>query len=413
MSSQITDIEHVYATGTAPELGVLPKQMYAWTLRNELLGEPIRAFQKELVDIPEPKENEVIVLNKAAGINYNGVWAALGKPKSVIDEHSKYEERQDFLICGSETSGIVYKIGANVKKVQVGDEIICVANQFDENCAFIKQGFEPPVSPTFRVWGYEGNWGGFAQYSKVHEQQCIQKPKNLSWESAASTISTGATAYGMLTHWEGNKIKAGDVVLIWGGSGGLGTSAIQIAKVKGAIPIAVVSSEERAQKCMELGAAGTIIRTDYDHFGALTEEMVEDGAKYKKWLKGCLKFRRAIWKIVGERRNPNIILEHPGSDTFPTSLFVCDKRGMVVTCGATSGYLASFDLRYLWLGLKRIQGSHTATIEEAKEYIKLVADGKIKVNVENTYKFDELPDAHQALYENNHPGGNSVLLIEE
>ena len=221
-------VDKIYEIGEIPPLGIMPKKMYAWTLRNERLGEPITAFEKELIDLPKPERHQVIVLNMASGINYNGVWAALGHPKNVIKEHHKYEKAYDFLICGSESSGIVYDVGDEVKNIKIGDEVICIGNQYDRECPIVKKFKDPRISPSFRIWGYEGNWGAFAQFSKVEEEQCIKKPNSITWEDAASCIATGATAYSMLTHWKENKVSEGDVVLIWGGCGGVGSSSIPI-----------------------------------------------------------------------------------------------------------------------------------------------------------------------------------------
>jgi len=346
--------EQIYSVGEKPPLGTIPKQMYAWTLRNERLGEPINAFQKELVDIPELKENELLILNVSCGINYNGVWAALGKPRNVITTQSKYESpHEKFFICGSESSGIVYATGSNVKDFKVGDEVISIGIQYDDQCEeFVKEN-DPRVSPSFRIWGYEGNWGSFAQFSKVLDVQCVKKPKNISWEVAGACVATGATIHNMFYHWKGNELKKDDIVLVWGGSGGLGTNAITMAKSAGAIPVAVVSSDERGKYCMKNGAVGYINRMNYHHWGELTDEIVQDKSKYNAWLKEAVRFRKELYKIIGKRQDPDIIIEHPGKDTLPTSLFLCGKKGMVVLCGASSGYAGSLDLRYLWMSVKK------------------------------------------------------------
>ena len=206
-------VNRIYEVGEIPKLGEIPKKMYAWALRNERLGEPKDAFKIELVDTPSIKEDEVLVFNMASGVNFNGVWAALGKPRNVINAHRKFEEEKDFLICGSESSGIVYAVGEKVTNFKVGDEVICTGIQYDKECPIFKKEKDPRVSPSFRIWGYEGNFGSYAQFSKVQETQCIRKPKKLSWAESACCTATGATVYSMLTHWKGNEIKKGDVVL--------------------------------------------------------------------------------------------------------------------------------------------------------------------------------------------------------
>ena len=86
----------------------------------------------------------------------------------------------------------------------------------------------------------------------------------------------------------------------------------------------------------------------------------KDSAGYAKWLKGVRGFGAKIWEVLGEKRAPNIVFEHPGETTIPTSIFVCETGGMVVVCAGTTGYNATVDLRYLWMRQKRLQGSHFA-----------------------------------------------------
>ena len=405
----------LYPIGIKPPLGSVPKKMYAWTIREERFGEPIKSFQKEIIEVPELKSNEVLVLNVACGINYNGIWAGLGKPKNVIKSQKKYDgEHRDFFICGCESSGIVYAVGESVKDFKVGDEVVCIGTQFDKNCEVYKKYKDERISPTFRIWGYEGNWGAFAQFSKVLDVQCIKKPENISWEVAGACIATGGTVYDMYYHWKGNELKEGDVVLIWGGSGGLGINAITMAKMAGAIPVAVVSSDERGEFCMKHGAVGYLNRLNYKHWGELIEATVNDSRKYNAWLKEVTRFRNDFYKVIGQRKDPDIVIEHPGMDTLPTSVFMCAKNGMVVLCGASSGYTGTLDLRYLWMFLKRLQGAHATTRDDVVNYFALLASGKVNPCINHTYGFDDIPYIHQRLYENKFDKGNvAVRFIED
>lgn len=402
--------DKIYDVGKLPPLNTVPKKMYAWTLRTENLGEPINAFKEELIDVPELRPDEVLVANISAGINYNGVWAALGKPKNVIANNGNYhDKKQDFHICGSESSGIVYAVGRDVTNIKIGDKVTVCASQYDKDCIYVKNGGDPVSSPGYHVWGYEGNWGAFAQFSKVYDFQCQRIPRGLDWSEASCFTAAGAAAYKMLTHWKPNNVKKDDVVLVYGGSGGVGSAAIQLAAYFGAIPVAVVSSEERGKFCLTLGAKGYINRSDFNHWGRLDGYL--DADKQRKWTLEAMKFKKAIWKIVGEKKSPAIVIEHPGMDTMPTSLFVCDTEGMVVTCGATSSYLADFDVRYLWLTQKRIQGSHSGVLNEFEEYVKIVEKGALKTHIGRKFSWSELPLAHQMLYEGNAPDGRLTLDI--
>ena len=264
-------------------------------------------------------------------------------------------------------------------------------------------------SPTFKIWGYETNWGSFAQFTKVQAHQLLPKPKHLTWEAAAAYMLVGATAYRMLMSWPPHTVQKGDVVLIWGGAGGLGSQAIQIVKAFGGIPVAVVSSDDKFEFCKKLGARGCINRKHFSHWGMLPHW--KDTAKYAEWAKGARAFGAALWEVIGERKNPRIVFEHPGEDTVPTSIFVCDTGGMVVVCAGTTGYNAVVDLRYLWMRQKRFQGSHFANDEQATALNKLVVDGKVDPCLSETFKFDEIPHVHQLMYENRHPEGNMAALV--
>ncbi len=400
--------KELYEVGELPKLGELPKYMHAWTIRTERLGQPLTAFRQEIVETPKAKKGEMIIANRMAGVNYNGIWAALGTPKNVIDANGDYDAPEDFHICGSETSGIVYAVGEGVTEFKVGDEVCAGGAQYDEECERIKAGEDPCFSPTYRIWGYEANWGGFAQFSRVKPCQCVKKPSFLNWAEAAACTATGVTVYRMLNRWKGNEIQKGDVVLVWGGYGGIGTSAIPLIRHFGAIPIAVVSSQEKGEKCIELGAAGFINRTKYDHWGDINNL---DEKRYRHWVAQAGKFKKEIFRIVGEKKAPRIVIEHPGADTLPTSLFVCDSGGMVVLCGATSSYKATIDLRFLWLNQKRIQGCHAGTKEDYKGYIKAVEESEIHPLIGKIYRWDELAQAHQDLYEGKTNGGKIVINI--
>lgn len=405
-------VDKLFEVGTLPELGTLPEKMYAWVLRNETLGEPCNAFREEIVNVPHARKGEVIVANLYAGINYNGVWAALGKPKNVVAENGNYsDDKEDFHICGSECSGIIYDVGEGVTSFKIGDMVSVGASQYDEDCPFIKNGADPVNSPSFRVWGYESNWGAFSQFCRVKEMQCHKIPEGMDLQQAAVYTAAGAAVYRMLTHWEGNTVKPGDIVLIYGGSGGVGSSAIQMTKALGGIPIAVVSDDERGEFCKSIGAKGYINRKKFRHWGELTG--YTDPDTQKKWIFEAMKFKREIWRIAGEKKSPAIVIEHPGRDTMPTSLFVCDNNGMVVLCGATSSYLANIDLRFLWLGQKRIQGSHSATPEDYVGFVKFITENHITPHIGRVFKWSELPMAHQIVYEDRSAMGRMLVKIAD
>ncbi|MCS7480345.1 crotonyl-CoA carboxylase/reductase [Umezawaea endophytica] len=398
-----------YEVGEVPPLGVVPEQMYASVIRRDRYGPPKDAFRVERVDVPPVGPGQVLVLVMAAGINYNNVWAALGSPLDVIAARGKRGDPTDFHIGGSEGAGVVWAVGRDVRGVAVGAEVVLAGCQWDETAGDIRLGADPMTSSSQAVWGYENNYGSFAQFTVVDEYQCHPKPPRLTWEEAACFMLTGATAYRQLRGWPPHVVRPGDPVLIWGGSGGLGSMAIQVVRSFGGIPVAVVSDDSRAEHCVGLGAAGVIDRREFEHWGRLPD--VADGAAMARWTSGARAFGRRFWEVLGERRSPRIVLEHAGQDTIPTSMYVCDTAGMVVICGGTSGYNGDVDLRHLWMRQKRLQGSHYANTRECREVTALVADGRLDPCLSWCGDLDEVGFAHQLMRDNAHPPGNMAVLV--
>jgi len=403
-------MKELYPLGEMPPLGEVPARMLAQVIRPERFGPPSKAFQIEQIEVPaELRPDEVLVWVMAAGVNYNNVWASLGVPVDVIKGRQKDPDYRPFQIGGSDASGVVWKVGGAVKNVKLGDQVVIHCGVWSADDPVLRAGGDPMFGPTFRIWGYETNWGSFAQFTKVQAHQCLPKPKHLTWEAAAAYMLVGATAYRMLMAWPPHTVQPNDVVLVWGGSGGLGSQAIQIVKAQGGIPVAVVSGEDKFEFCKSIGAKGCINRKKFDHWGMLPHW--KDNAAYDKWAAGARAFGKALWDVLGERRSPRIVFEHPGEDTVPTSIFVCDTGGMVVICAGTTGYNATVDLRYLWMRQKRFQGSHFANDEQAKGLNDLVIAGKVDPCLGETFTFEQIPYTHQMMYENRHPAGNMACLV--
>jgi crotonyl-CoA carboxylase/reductase len=403
-----TTIKDLYDVGEAPPAGHVPSTMHAMTIRRENFGEPKVAFTHEVVPTPEIGPREVLVYVMAAGINYNNVWAALGIPIDVIKVHAQMGDDTGFHIGGSDGSGIVYAVGDEVTNVKVGEEVVIHCGAWDPEAPDVKASEDPMFASSFKIWGYETNWGSFAQFTKVWAHQCMPKAKHLTWEAAAAPTLVGSTVYRMLTNWTPHNVRPNDVVLVWG-TGGLGSMAIQITRALGGIPVAVVSSEEKGAYAKRLGAQGWVNRKEFNHWGMMPHW--KDDEKYNEWLKGARAFGKAVWEALGERRNPRIVFEHPGEDTIPTSIFLCDTGGMVVICAGTTGYNAVVDLRYLWMRQKRLQGSHFANDEQAYGFNDLVCAGKIDPCLAQVFAFDEVGLSHQLMYEFKNPEGNMAVLV--
>lgn len=393
----------LYAVGEMPPLGYVPAQMQAWTIRRERHGEPDKAFEIETVATPTPDSHEVLVMVMAAGVNYNGVWAGLGVPISPFDVH-----KADYHIAGSDAAGIVWAVGDKVKRWKIGDEVVVHCNQDDgddEHC----NGGDPMMSPSQRIWGYETPDGSFAQFTCVQSQQLMPRPKHLTWEESACYTLTLATAYRMLFGHEPHDLKPGQNVLVWGASGGLGSYAIQLINTAGANAIGVISDESKREFVMSLGAKGVINRNDFDCWGQMPTVNTDD---YNTWLKSARKFGKAIWDITGKGVNVDMVFEHPGEATFPVSSLVVKKGGMVVICAGTTGFNCTFDVRYMWMHQKRLQGSHFANLKQASAANNLMVERRLDPCMSECFGWDQIPEAHMKMLKNQHKPGNMAVLVQ-
>ena len=293
----------LYQLGDHPPVGEVPARMLAQVIRQERFGEPRDAFALEEVDVPSLGPRDVLVYVMAAGVNYNNVWAALGVPINVIKARLRRGETEDFHIGGSDASGVVWKVGAEVTSVAVGDEVVVHCGSWQHDDPHVVAGKDPMLASSQKIWGYETNWGSFAQYCRVQDHQCLKKPPRLSWEAAAAYMLVGATAYRMLHGFAGNVVDADDPVLIWGGAGGLGSMAIQIVKAAGGRPVAVVGSDDKIDYCKKLGAVGVINRKKFHHWGMLPHW--KDDVGYGEWLTQAKAFGRQFWEALGAKRKPS------------------------------------------------------------------------------------------------------------
>jgi len=323
--------------------------------------------------VPKPGPNDVLVKVKAAACNYNDLWARRGLPGvTIILPH----------ISGSDASGIVEQVGSAVTNVKVGDEIIHHCGQSCRVCDACTRGQEF-FCKQFKIFGFQtgpliGTYGEYVVFPAV---QALPKPENLSWEEASTLSLCLVTAWRMLVTRA--RIQAGDYVLIWGGAGGLGYLAIQICKLFNARPIAVVSGSKKAKFVEELGAEYIIDRD---------VQNVEEEVK----------------KIVG-RRGVDVVFEHVGRATFPTSIVCLKWGGTLVTCGATSGFDAQTDVRYLWTKQMNFLGSHLGSRAELSDALAFVASGQIRPVISDILPLKDIAKAQQVM-ERNEVMGKMVLV---
>jgi crotonyl-CoA carboxylase/reductase len=393
-----TDLQRISHVDTEP--GELPETMAAWVIRQEREGEPEQAFQVEEIEVPEPSAFEVIVRVMAAGVNFNNVWAALGQPVSVFGygDHPEFGHH----IGGSDASGVVWKVGPGVTRWKPGDEVVIHCNQTSYEDPEV-HGLDPMAAPSQKIWGYETTWGSFAQFTKVQAQQLLPKPKNLAWEEAASYGLTYFTAYRML--FNRVNLQAGQRVLVWGAAGGLGVFATQLVKAAGAESVGVVSSAEKGELVKRLGAKDFI---DRNEFAGMMRRGGESKEEEKERFKVSRAFSKRVREILGEA--PDVVFEHVGKATFPTSVLTVKTFGKVVICGATSGYQLDFDVRYLWMRQKEILGSHFANAWECNKANHLIETSQIRPVLWKTMPFEDVARAHQLMHENKHLGKIAILV---
>lgn len=351
------------------------------------------------MDVPEPilGDNEVLIKVKSSALNYNSIWSSLSHPISpfqLINQHiarNKHDidHQQDYAIFGSDASGIITKIGKNVQKWQEGDEVIIHCNVIDTEEPISQ--IDGMLAKSQSIWGYETNYGAFAEYCKAKTSQLIRKPSNIDWSIAGSFCLTLSTAYRMLISPNGAQLRPGQNCLIWGAGGGLGNFAIQLANLIGAHPIAIVSTDEKEEQCRKLGAS-IIINRSRDDFGNFIFDNGEPN--YLSWRKA---------KQTLEKKGVNnldVVFEHIGRQTMGVSLFLLSKGGKVVTCAASSGFNATIDLRYLWMSVKRIIGSHFANYHEAEQAAQLVFNNQVQPLIHSVNHISKLPEMIDAIHSN-------------
>ena len=370
--------------------------------------DPRRSLHVDDVPLPELGPGEALVAVMASAINYNTVWTSIFEPLSTFGFLERYgrvsplAKRHDlpYHVVGSDLAGVVLRTGLGVHAWKPGDEVVA-------HCLSVE--LEGPdghndtmMDPEQRIWGFETNFGGLAEIALVKSNQLMPKPDHLTWEEAASPGLVNSTAYRQLVSRNGAGMKQGDNVLIWGASGGLGGFATQYALNGGAVPVCVVSSDEKADICRRMGAELIINRSERGYRFWKDEQTADP----KEWRR----LGSDIRDLTGGE-DVDIVFEHPGRETFGASVYAARKGGTIVTCASTSGFLHEYDNRYLWMNLKRIIGSHFANYRESWEANRLIAKGMIHPTLSRSYPLDEVGQATYDVHHNLHQGKVGVLCL--
>ena len=370
--------------------------------------DPRRSLHVEQVATPELGPGEALIAVMASSVNYNTVWSSIFEPVSTFGFLEKYgrisplAKRHDlpYHVVGSDLSGVVLRTGAGVHAWKPGDEVVAHCLSVELESPFGHN--DTMLDPEQRIWGFETNFGGLAQLALVKANQLLPKSAHLTWEEAAVPGLVNSTAYRQLVSRNGAGMKQGDIVLIWGASGGLGSYATQLALGGGATPICVVSSPEKADICRRMGAE-LIIDRAADGYRFWKDEHTQDPREWQRLGK------RIRELTAGD--DVDIVFEHPGRETFGASVYVARRGGTIVTCASTSGFMHEYDNRYLWMSLKRIVGSHFANYREAWEANRLIQRGKIHPTLSQTYPLAETGQAAYDVHRNLHQGKIGVLAL--
>lgn len=369
--------------------------------------DPRKSVHIREVPTPEIAPDEALLAVMASSINFNTVWSSIFEPISTfgsltrLARESEWAKRHDlpYQVIGSDASGVVLRVGSAVRSWKPGDKVTVHCNHVDDQDPSSHN--DSMLGSNQRIWGYETNFGGLADMCVVKANQLMPKPAHLSWEEASVNALCNSTSYRMLVTDNGARMKQGDVVLIWGASGGIGAYATQYVLNGGGIPVGVVSSPEKAAILREMGCEAIIDRK---------------AANYKFWnddnTHNESEWRRLgadIRALVGE--DPDIVFEHPGRSTFGASMYVVKKGGTVTICAATSGYMLEFDNRFFWMRLKRLVGSHFANYREAWEANRLIAKGMIQPVLSQVFALEDTGEAASQVHHNLHEGKIGVLCL--
>ncbi|HTH06952.1 MAG TPA: crotonyl-CoA carboxylase/reductase [Ilumatobacteraceae bacterium] len=360
-------------------------------------------------DVPTPElaPDEAYVAVMASSINFNTVWTSIFEPVSTfgpiarLARESEWAKRHDqpYQVVGSDASGVVLRVGSAVRNWKPGDRVTVHCNHVDDQDPSAHD--DSMLANNQRIWGYETNFGGLADLAVVKANQLMPKPEHLTWEEAAVNALCNSTSYRMLVSHNGAQMKQGDVVLIWGATGGIGAYATQYVLNGGGIPVCVVSSAEKGDILRNMGVEHIIDRAAAG-YRFLDDDGNHDEGEWRRLGKD-------IRSLCGE--DPDIVFEHPGRSTFAASMYVAKRGGTVVTCAATSGFMMEFDNRHFWMRLKRLIGSHFANYKEAYEANRLISKGMIQPVLSQVFPLEHTGEAAYQVHHNMHEGKIGVLAL--
>jgi NADPH:quinone reductase-like Zn-dependent oxidoreductase len=324
-------------------------------------------------DVSEPalRHNEALVRVHACALNHLDLWVRRGLPGVAIPLPH---------IPGSDVAGEVAKVGPEVSTIHVGQKVVLAPGVTCGKCPACVAGQDNHCR-NFTNLGYMID-GGCAEYVRVPEVNCLPYPENLDWPHAAAVPLVFLTAWHMLVNRA--QLQPGEIVLVLAAGSGVGSAAVQVAKFFGARVIATAGTDEKLAKARELGADEVI-----HHFVMPVSKEV---------------------RRLTNNRGVDVVVEHVGTATWDHSLKSLAPGGRLVTCGATTGYDAKLDIRFLFSRQLSILGSYMGSKDELRTVLKLVAQGRLRPAVDKVWPLHECATAHNYL-ENAKQFGKVVLTV--
>ena len=271
-------LEAILGGASGDELAAmpLPESYRAMVVRKDEVGmfegmesaakDPRKSLHLEDVPLPELAPDEAYVAVMASSINFNTVWTSIFEPLPTFmfleryGKESAWAKRHDlpYQVVGSDASGVVLRVGSAVRNWKPGDKVTVHCNSVDDQDPSAHD--DSMLATNQRIWGFETNFGGLADLALVKANQLMPKPTHLTWEESAVNALCNSTSYRMLVGEHGARMKQGDVVLVWGATGGIGGYAVQYVLNGGGIPVGVVSSPDKAELLHDLGCEAVIDR---------------------------------------------------------------------------------------------------------------------------------------------------------
>lgn len=314
----------------------------------------------EDVPVPAPAADEALVRVRAVGVNNLDTWVRRGVPGHTFPLP---------ITPGSDASGIVESVGSAVRHVAPGDEVVLSPGVSCGVCRECLAG-EDHLCRHYGILGESRN-GTCAELVVVPGRNLIRKPDTLSFEQAAAIPLVFLTAWHMLVVRA--RVRAGERVLIRAAGSGVGSAALQIAKMHGAFVIAEARSRQKCEKASALGADATIDSQSQDTYAEI--------------------------RRLTSKRGVDVVVEHVGEATWESSVRSLARGGRLVTCGATTGAEAKINLRILFFKNISLLGSTMGSKAGLLDVFSHVAAGRLKAVVDSVLPFERVADAHRLLAE--------------